>query len=160
MSEKQIEKELQAVAVQFETKCAGGYAPETLSLKAYIEKWLEQSAPNLAPKTLEHYKLLCIRIFPALGHVRLDKLSPVHIQEFYTRLSAVISERTGKPLAGKTKNHYHVFLSAVLTSAYKMRLTDVNIISLVTLPKPERRMEKRQTADMLSAVLPLNAAAR
>lgn len=54
----------------------------------FIQKWLKDYAEHeLAPKTLYRYKeLLESRIIPALGHIRLNKLQPTHLNEFYNNL--------------------------------------------------------------------------
>jgi integrase len=59
-----------------------------ISFEDFIEKWLKDYAePELAPKTLHRYKeLLASRIIPALGHIKLNKLQPTHLTEFYNNL--------------------------------------------------------------------------
>lgn len=54
----------------------------------FIKKWLQDYAePNLAPKTLFSYRdMLEKRIIPALGHIKLNKLQPNHLLEFYNNL--------------------------------------------------------------------------
>ncbi|MEQ8197516.1 MAG: site-specific integrase [Clostridiaceae bacterium] len=59
-----------------------------ITFEDFIEKWLKDYAePNLAPKTLFRYKeLLNSRIIPAMGHIKLNKLQPTHLTEFYNNL--------------------------------------------------------------------------
>lgn len=59
-----------------------------ITFEDFIEKWLKDYAePTLAPKTLFRYKeLLNTRIIPALGHIKLNKLQPTHLTEFYNNL--------------------------------------------------------------------------
>lgn len=59
-----------------------------ITFEDFIEKWLKDYAePELAPKTLFRYKeLLKSRIIPALGHIKLNKLQPTHLTEFYNNL--------------------------------------------------------------------------
>ncbi|MEW5920623.1 MAG: N-terminal phage integrase SAM-like domain-containing protein [Bacillota bacterium] len=58
--------------------------PDALTVKKYLEHWLTTyGAPNLAPSTLESYKLIINRhLIPALGHILLQKLQPMQIQSF------------------------------------------------------------------------------
>lgn len=62
-----------------------------ITFEEFIEKWLRDYAePELAPKTLFSYNdLLRKRIIPALGHIRLNKLQPTHLTEFYNNLREI-----------------------------------------------------------------------
>lgn len=63
-------------------------APTKLTFKAFSDKWLDDYAfPKLAPKTTYEYtKLLNSRILPAIGHMKINKVKPIHILEFYSNL--------------------------------------------------------------------------
>jgi len=52
------------------------------------QKWLKDYAEkNLELPTLENYReMLDRRILPAIGHIKLDKLQPTHLLEFYNNL--------------------------------------------------------------------------
>lgn len=56
--------------------------------KVFAEKWIsEYAAANLEPKTLYRYnELLNSRIIPAIGHIKLGDLKPLHLLEFYNNL--------------------------------------------------------------------------
>lgn len=72
-----------------------------ITFEDFIQKWLKDYAePELAPKTLYRYKeLLNSRIIPALGHIKLNKLQPTHLTEFYNNLreNGIRLEMTGTP---------------------------------------------------------------
>lgn len=54
----------------------------------FVGKWLEDyAAVPLRPVTIEGYRQLLKRIIPAIGHIRLSKLQPHHLQELYRNLS-------------------------------------------------------------------------
>lgn len=59
-----------------------------ITFEEFIKKWLKDYAvPELAPKTLFSYKeIIESRIIPALGHIKLNKLQPTHLTEFYNNL--------------------------------------------------------------------------
>ncbi len=59
-----------------------------VSFETFINKWIKDYAePNLAPKTLHRYKeILNSRVIPSLGHIKLNKLQPTHLNEFYNNL--------------------------------------------------------------------------
>ena len=89
MTPKQIEKELERQAFLFEEKCRNGQVLDsTIKFSDYIDIWLIKYAePNLRKTTLARYKDLLKRLIPALGHIRLEKLQPHHLQEFYNNLA-------------------------------------------------------------------------
>lgn len=91
LTPKQIEKELQRQATLFEEEVQKGTYLDggKITFSNFIDKWLEDYAEkNLAPKTLYRYKeLITTRIIPALGHIRLEKLQPTHLLQFYNNLA-------------------------------------------------------------------------
>lgn len=91
LSEKQKQKELQKQAVLFEKSVESGtyLDGEKITFEEFINKWLSDYAEKqLAPMTLYRNKLmLCKRIIPALGHIKISKLQPQHLLAFYKNLS-------------------------------------------------------------------------
>ena len=91
LTEKQKEKELQKQAVLFEQIVESGtfLDGEKITFGEFINKWLIDYAENrLALSTLNPYKMrLEKRIIPALGHIKLSKLQPHHLLEFYNNLA-------------------------------------------------------------------------
>jgi hypothetical protein len=67
---------------------AGTYvSPEKQKVSDYLEKWLEGHAVNVRPRTLEGYRSKIRNyILPVIGQVRLDRLTPLQVQEVYTRM--------------------------------------------------------------------------
>lgn len=60
-----------------------------------LAKWLEHSTPDLSPKTSYGYRRLVERhVAPALGTVKLSKLTPARIDAFYGRLRSDLSPKT------------------------------------------------------------------
>lgn len=88
MTERQIEKELERQAVLFEEKNSRNMIPDDrTTLSEFVEIWLRDYAePNLKKTTLAQYKALLVRILEGLGHLRMSKISPAHINVFYANL--------------------------------------------------------------------------
>lgn len=63
--------------------------PSKRTLEDFVNKWLEDYAQvNLQPKTLYRYKeMLDKRIIPALGNIKLEKLQPTQLLDFYNNLT-------------------------------------------------------------------------
>ena len=59
-----------------------------MTLNSFIEQWrqdYEQS--HLKNTTQKHYDDLLERIKPALGHLKLSEITPLHINAFYKNLA-------------------------------------------------------------------------
>jgi len=157
MTDRQIQKAVAKAAMDFEDKCKTGYSAEKITLQGYFERWLTIKDNEREIKTMHHYRQLTDRIYPELGHIRLDKLTPMHIQEFYSKLATTISERTGKLLSKETQLHYHRLLSSVLRDAYKLQVIDRDIMSRVTAPKADkptkRILDDAQSKRFVAALL-------
>jgi integrase len=98
---------------------------------AFLDSWLEGHARNVVTaKTFQRYAgIVRNHLTPALGHIALDKLHPMAIQEALGRqLETGLSPTT-------VRKHFCVLHSA-LAHALRMRLIIVNPADAVTPPKP------------------------
>lgn len=90
ISPKKQQAEAEKQFILFKEEIEGGLYLDAskVSFETFINKWLTDYAePNLAPKTLHRYKeILNSRIIPTLGHIKLNKLQPTHLNEFYNNL--------------------------------------------------------------------------
>lgn len=139
MTPKQIEKELKRQSVLFEEACMKGFQSKAVKFETFCEEWFEDYAKtNFRNTTYERLLQLRGRIYPAIGHIRMDKITPRHIQTFVNSLSKEgANERTGKPLASKTIRHNLSLISDVFSYAVKMGVVAENPCSKVTIPKGE-----------------------
>ena len=102
MTAKQREKELNRLAVLFEEEVKNGAYLDgsKVTFAEFTQKWLKEYAEvegNLAPGTLKPYKdRLKERILPAIGHLKIGKLQPHHLLEFYNNLKETGIRRDGK----------------------------------------------------------------
>ena len=97
-SRREAEKELAKMIAEFEK---GQYVnPSKLTFADFVKRWINDFAErDLAPKTLYRYQeTLNSRILPAMGHLKVDQIKPVHLMEFYNNL-----HEDGIRLDGKLK---------------------------------------------------------
>ena len=89
LTRRQMEKELDRQAVLFEEKCHNGQVLDgNIKFADFAEKWFKDYAEKqLRPTTVARYRLLMPRINAAIGHIRLDKLQPHHLMQFYNNLA-------------------------------------------------------------------------
>lgn len=88
MKGKKLEKWLQKEADAVEEKMRNGFASGSdMKLDELIDCWLEDYATKqLKPKTIYNYQRLRPRITAGLGHLKVGKITPLHLMEFYKNL--------------------------------------------------------------------------
>ena len=140
MTPKQIEKELNRQAVLFEENCKKGFQAKAVKFETFGDEWFEEYArPNLRNTTYERLYQLRGRIYKAIGHLRMDKITARQIQMFVNTLSKDgANEQTGKALAPKTVKHYLSLISDIFGYGVKMGVVSENPCSKVTIPKVEQ----------------------
>lgn len=132
---------------------------DKITFEDFIEKWLKDYAEHeLAPKTLHRYKeLLNTRIIPALGHIKLNKLQPTHLTEFYNNLREDGIRSDGKPggLSERTILHHHRLISSILTCAVQWQFLLNNPALRVKPPKVEKKEAKHFNIEQTEYILEL-----
>ena len=107
--------------------------PSSLKLSEWLEKWLSLRKPNVEPKTYEGWQSLVARhLKPNLGTLALGKISPLHIETLYAKLSEKGTSKSEQRKAGSV-------LTMALKHAVRLRLLHSNPASAVPKPKAERR---------------------
>lgn len=85
MTANQVEKELNRRSVQFEDECKNGLngTAATLKLADFAPNYLSSMQEKLSPTVYGSYvHILETLVLPALGHIKLTELKPVHVQQF------------------------------------------------------------------------------
>ncbi len=158
MSQRQIEKELNRQAVMFEEAVNHGYKASAMKFQELAEEWFESYAKNtLRSTTYERMLQLTHRVYPAIGHLRIDKITARQLQGFVNSLAKEgANEKTGKPLAPKTIRHNLSFISDVFSYAVRMDLVSDNPCRKVTIPKGEVKEKQiysqEEMAHLLTAI--------
>lgn len=131
-------------------------APSKLTFGQFLQDyWLIKVKSETKPRTEEGYRQIVeSHLEPALGHIKLDKLRPIHLQEY---INAKRNPEDGKkPLSGQTlKNHYSV-LRQSLKYALHLQLLAVNPADRIDSPRAER--VEREVLDEKQTVLLLRKA--
>lgn len=120
--------------------------PSKMTLDEYLNQWLKHCKGQIEQTSLDMYTSLCKNhIIPKLGKVRLQKVTPVMIQDFYAdelengRMNAK-SEKKG--LSPTTVKHIHTTLHTALEHAVNLGLLATNPCQRVKKP----RRAKKETA--------------
>ncbi len=130
----------------------GSYvAPDPQTLGEWIERWLVTIAPKVRSSTLRDYRTGLGRVSDRLGHVRLQALRPLDIEELYASLLED-GHRYGGGLAPKTVRNVHIALRRSLADAERFGLVQRNVAALVKPPAPVRGgagdLERRRHASV------------
>ncbi|WP_261134785.1 N-terminal phage integrase SAM-like domain-containing protein [Bacillus sp. Marseille-Q3570] len=141
-TKREAEKELAKFIAEIES---GHYLdPSKLTFSLYAERWMrDYGEKELSPTTLKRYRdFLETRIIPAMGHLKLENIKPLHLLEFYKSLGENGVRADGKPggLSTQTITHHHRLISAMLQDAVEWQLITLNPTSRV---KPQKSEEAK-----------------
>ncbi|MEK7816920.1 MAG: site-specific integrase, partial [Actinomycetota bacterium] len=106
---------------------------DRITFGEYLDKWLEDSVkPSVRPRTHEQYsQYVRLYIRPALGKVKLTKLTPGDIQ-------ALLNKQVKRGLTPRTAQLTHSIIRRALVQAYKWQLVPRNVAKLVDPPRGKR----------------------
>ncbi len=119
-------------------------------MKDFLANWLEGARPSLRDQTHSTYEIvLRLHAVPYLGHHRLAKLTPQHLQDLYgQRLKAGLSVQSVRKL--------HAILHRALEQALRLTLVARNVADLVTPPRDQHKemktLDVEQARQLLDAV--------
>jgi len=129
MTEKQAAKEVERVAIEFENSIKRGLTMGgSITLAAFSDRWLaEHVEKQLEPTTAASYRHeLATKILPALGHMRLNAIQPIHVMNFLDQLSRPGIRIDGKAgtYSARTIKYQFDILSSMFQSAVYWQILD------------------------------------
>jgi len=107
------------------------YDDENMTVGQYLDKWLKGSVRGaVRQSTFDCYEIAVrVHIKPALGRLKLKKLSPAHIAGFY-------QDRLAAGFAPASVNKLHVVLHKALSQAVEWHMVPRNVAEVVKAPRP------------------------
>jgi integrase len=108
----------------------------------FLDYWLaEVVRPNVRPWTYAGYEVhVRLHLKPALGHLRLDKLMPIHVQQF-------LNQKIADGMKPRSVRYIRGTLRTALAKAVKWDLLSRNVAALVHGPRVERYEIRPLTPD-------------
>ena len=97
--------------MNFEEACSHSYKATAVKFQDFAEEWFKEYAElKLKPKTIEGYRWMSKRIYKAIGHLRLDRITARDIQKFIIEMTKEKrcdgrNKRNGKLSAKTVKLH-------------------------------------------------------
>jgi integrase len=99
------------------------------STAAFLTEWLAVVQNTVALGTFERYEqYIRVHAIPALGRIRLGRLTPQHFQRLY-------QEKLVAGLSPTTVNHLHTVLHGAFAEAVRWGLVPRNVVALVRPPR-------------------------
>jgi hypothetical protein len=126
-----------------------------VTVAQWMETWLTTIAPRIRQSTLEstYAPKVRNRIIPGLGKHRLDRLTPEHVERFYTRLET-------EGLAPATVLQIHRILSRALKVTTQRGYVSRNVATLVDAPSVNQAEIEPLTLDEAQRIIELAAGLR
>lgn len=125
-------------------------SPEKLTVKEWFEEWFESYMSDKKPLTVKQYKSMAeSHIYPAVGAVKLQKLSAPMLTKLYNQLAVdgktitTKDRKTGKititkkPSSPKTIKNVHGIISKALDDAMDQGLVRENVAARAKVPRVE-----------------------
>lgn len=106
---------------------------KNMTVEDYMNYWYRDFCEiHLSPTTYESYRRnLDKYILKELGAIKLDNLSPIHLQNFYNNCLK-------KGLSKTTVKYIHRIIHSGLSQAIKWQLLSKNVANNVEPPKPDK----------------------
>ncbi len=123
---------------------------ERRTVADYLDWWLAEVVPNRtkAGTAASYASNVRVHIVPALGRLRLTRLSPGHVQ-------AMLNAKLAEGLSPRTVQYLHAILRSALAQALRWGFVTKNVAAVVTPPRvvreevvPLRPEEARRLLDM------------
>lgn len=141
MTPKQQQKALEKFVFDFEERVKNGkfMKVEKITLKDFTDTWFKDYATEQLEKTTLAYYTATLnqKILPALGHLKLSKIQPMHLQSFYNNLLEDGVRKDGKQggYSPATIKKCHVIISSILSTAVHWQVIEANPCDRVAPPK-------------------------
>ena len=119
---------------------------EDYTVAEWCRLWFETySKPVIRPNTAKNYRnIIENHIVPAIGMVKLKRLTAIQIQQMYNNSKARgrvqrFDTQTNAALSGSTVRRIHMVLSSALKQAVKERIIPYNPCDNCRIPRKEHR---------------------
>ena len=101
MTDRQIEKAVQKAALDFEREIELGYQIDQRQSFAQFSDYVlqEMEREEKKHKTIYEYRQLTKRIYPEIGHLKLQEIRPQHLNAFYAKLAKETKKNADRSVA-------------------------------------------------------------
>lgn len=159
----------QANILEAEVRKGEYLEPTKQTFAEYIAEWEKDAQRKLAPKTYHRYdELLKGRVIPYLGNIKLEKLNPILIENFYNEIrkpqkrikvkkdkktGTIEKEVTTYTLSETTIRHYHRLINTILQTAFRKGIIKENPCNRVDAPRAKKKELPIYSEDQISILI-------
>lgn len=124
------------------------FPTEDQSMSAFLTNWLQDTVrQRVRERTHIRYRqLIELQVLPVLGNIKLQKLSPQHLQKLY-------NQKLEEGYAPQTVKHIHRVLHRALKDALRWQLVSRNVCDAVDAPRVPRKEMRVLTGDQAQQLL-------
>jgi integrase len=126
-----------------------GFVPDSgnLTLGNYLDRWIDNLKDSVRQSTWRRHEVnVRVHLKPTLGHVKLDKLTPLQVQSVYRH-------KLNEGLSAATVVKIHSTLSKSLKQAVRWQLVKNNVCTAVDPPRPSKSEIKPLTTTQIKSLL-------
>jgi integrase len=155
-SKREALKALADFEAELESRGPQVEEPVEMTLGAYLDSWLgSYGKTQLRATTYESYEVMVRRhIKPALGRVKLQKLTPTQIQRLYgDKLAGGRADGKDGGLSARSVRYIHAVLREALGHAVKYGYISRNPATVVDPPRQQRKQPTVWTPEHAQAFL-------
>lgn len=133
----------------------GAYVePSQETVASHLRRWLAMVKSNLGPSAYDLYEgYVSKHLVPRFGTLRLDRLTPAMVADYYVWLAAHGHRRTGGPLSSQVVHSIARTLRRALDVAVELGLLATNPARRVRMPQARNRKPDALTEERLTRVL-------
>lgn len=115
-------------------------APDRITFREYLEdRWLPVIESSIRPSTYDSYRRnVALHVVPQLGQIRLQLLTPDHLQALYQQLLLAGGRNGVEGLSTKTVRNIHGTIHRALSDAINWDYLVANPAARTTLPSGRR----------------------
>jgi integrase len=145
---RRTRKEAQAALKELQRAADAGLTPgQASTVETFLGWWLDHALGDVSDATEARYRRVCDDwIIPHIGTIRLNKLTPAHVQAMLVAL-----ERQG--LSPKSRSLARDVLARALRWAEQTNVVGRNVARIVQGPRSTRKISDALTAAEAEAVL-------
>lgn len=156
-TEKQNQKALERFAMDFEDRVKSGkyLDGEKMTFQEFAGRWMEEYAKmRLEPTTTEIYRLLLdAHVIPVIGHLRLSRVQPQHLNRLYSGM--LMQRKDGRPggYSPTTVKRVHAIVSSIMSTAVQWDIITDSPCRRIKPPRQEKREVSFFTPEQASIFL-------
>lgn len=160
--------ELLAKVDALKEKQSLGVTPNAQTVGGWLDYWIRRVAPERGTRatTIKGYQSkITLYLKPGLGHVKLQDLTPDHVERWQDWMrtldkSRLDGSRATGPLSDTTIRQAHMVLRSALADALTRRKVTYNAAEVVKAPKAEENPHEQILLDEAKAVLKASTTTR